>query len=253
MFPATGFIDVVLRAGELAGCPVIDELVLHTPLVLVEHAPTDVQIMVHPLEAARGGGLPCTPAPAVAAPARRGRCTPRGVERRPARLVAPPAAPQGIEAIDVDSFYARLAEHGCRYGGPFRSLRGIGHDPTDPDVMYARVELPADTDVAGYGVHPALLDAALHPLAAGFLSAADGAESAAPRLPFAFSGISLHATAATALRCRADAHRRGHLPVVCCRSGRGAGDQHRHRDAARGDRGLWDSAPRWPRGTACSS
>ena len=50
MFPATGFIEVVLRAGELTGCPVIDELVLHTPLTLSEHAPTEVQILVHPVE-----------------------------------------------------------------------------------------------------------------------------------------------------------------------------------------------------------
>ena len=50
LLPATGFIDVVLAAGERAGCPVIDELVLHTPLVLAEHPPTDVQVTVHPIE-----------------------------------------------------------------------------------------------------------------------------------------------------------------------------------------------------------
>ena len=57
VFPATGFIDVVLRAGELAGCPVIDELVLHTPLVLVEDTPTDLQIMVQPARAQRAAGF----------------------------------------------------------------------------------------------------------------------------------------------------------------------------------------------------
>ena len=44
VFPATGFIEVVLQAGESTGCPVIDELVLHTPLMLSEQAPTDLQI-----------------------------------------------------------------------------------------------------------------------------------------------------------------------------------------------------------------
>ena len=57
VFPATGFIDVVLRAGERAGCPVIDELVLHTPLVLVEHAPTDVQITVRSGRSQRAAGF----------------------------------------------------------------------------------------------------------------------------------------------------------------------------------------------------
>ena len=61
----------------------------------------------------------------------------------------------------------RLAERGYRYGGLFRSLRGIGAEPARPDVVYAEVALPADTDITGYGIHPALLDAALHPLAAG--------------------------------------------------------------------------------------
>ena len=40
--------------------------------------------------------------------------------------------------------------------------------PADPEVVYAEVALPADTDITGYGIHPALLDAALHPLAAVF-------------------------------------------------------------------------------------
>ena len=57
VFPATGFIEVVLRAGECAGCPVIDELVLHTPLVLAEHAPTDVQITVQPARSQRAAGF----------------------------------------------------------------------------------------------------------------------------------------------------------------------------------------------------
>ena len=99
----------------------------------------------------------------------------------------------GVQPIDVDGFYAGLAERGYRYGGLFRSLRGIGVDPADPGVVYARVGLPADTEVAGYGVHPALLDAALQALRG------TGPILAVPRLPFVFSGVSLHATAATAL------------------------------------------------------
>ncbi len=53
LFPATGFIEVLLRAGELAGCPVIDELILHTALTLSEQAPTDLQILVDPLQDGR--------------------------------------------------------------------------------------------------------------------------------------------------------------------------------------------------------
>ena len=71
----------------------------------------------------------------------------------------------GVEALDQDDFYERLAQRGYGYSGLFRSLRGIGTDPAQPEVVCAEVALPAGTDVTGYGIHPALLDAALHPMA----------------------------------------------------------------------------------------
>src|SRR5262249_26061380 len=50
VFPATGFIEVLLRAGELAGAPTIAELILHAALALSEQVSTDLQILVHPLD-----------------------------------------------------------------------------------------------------------------------------------------------------------------------------------------------------------
>ena len=103
-----------------------------------------------------------------------------------------------MEALDQDDFYERLAQRGYGYSGLFRSLRGIGTDPARPDVVYAEVALPAGTDVTGYGIHPALLDAALHPLAS-VLDRTGEADSASLRIPYVFSGITLYATAATQL------------------------------------------------------
>ncbi|WP_231999212.1 SDR family NAD(P)-dependent oxidoreductase [Mycobacterium sp. 1081908.1] len=193
LFPATGFIEVLLRAGELANSPVIDELILHTALPLTEQAPTDLQILVQPLDElgrrpfsvhSRAGGQPAMwtlhASGALSA-------------RQPAAGSPPPAV--GAEELDQDDFYDRLAQQGYNYGGPFRSVRGIGTDPARPEVLYAEVALPAGTDVTGYGIHPALLDAALHPLA----SASDAAEPASPRIPYALNGITLYATAATQL------------------------------------------------------
>ncbi|MGB7163323.1 MAG: SDR family NAD(P)-dependent oxidoreductase [Mycobacterium sp.] len=200
VFPATGFIDVILRAGELTGCPVIDELILHTPLTLSEHAPTDLQILVHPVD--HGGRRPCTVHSRTGGehPATAWTLHATGTLRADQPAAAGPPAPpaHGVEALDQDDFYERLAEQGYCYSGLFRSLRGIGGDPTRPEVVYAEVALPAGTDITGYGIHPALLDAALHPLAAVFdrITEADGA---LPRLPYALSGITLHATAATQL------------------------------------------------------
>ncbi len=201
VFPATGFIDVVLAAGERVGCPVIDELVLQTPLVLVEHGCTDVQVAVHALEDDTRRAFTVHARPGGEEPGAGWMLHASGVLSAEApRLVVSAGAPVGVQPIDGDGFYAGLAERGYRYGGLFRSLRGIGVDPAAPDVVYARVGLPADTDVAGYGVHPALLDAALQGFAAGFLSTtAGGAEAEVARLPFVFGGVSLHASAATVL------------------------------------------------------
>ena len=227
VFPATGFIEMVLRAGELADCPVIDELVLHTPLVLFENTPTDVQIVVQPTN--DDGRRP------FSVHARTGE------QQRPTAWMlhasgvlsaeqpvvsAPLSAPPGIDPIDGDSFYGRLAAHGYHYSGPFRSLRAIGHHRDRPDVVYAQVELPADTDTSGYGVHPALLDAALHPLAAALDITTVDSDPEAPRLPFVFTGITLYATAATRLQVELTPHRGGHLQAARRRSDRRAGDHH---------------------------
>ncbi|WP_099318894.1 type I polyketide synthase [Mycobacterium ostraviense] len=197
VFPATGFIEVILHAGELAGCPLIDELVLHTALTLSEQAPTDLQILVHPPDQqgrrpfsvhSRTGGQHAASWTLRAS----------GALSADQPVAAAPLTPApGAQALDQDDFYDGLAQQGYRYSGPFRSLRGIGTDPARPDIVYAEVALPADTDITGYGIHPALLDAALHPLAA--VLDRTGAADSALRLPYAFNGIALYATAATRL------------------------------------------------------
>ena len=59
------------------------------------------------------------------------------------------------------------------------------------DAIYADIALPDGTDVTGYLIHPALLDAGLHP--SRLFPSADGADGA-PRLPSAWTGVSVLAT-----------------------------------------------------------
>ena len=199
VFPATGFIELILAVGELTGSPGIDELVLHAVLILSEQVPTDLQILVAPLDAhgrrpfsvhSRIGGeqpeawtLHASGALSADQPA----------------AGAPPVSAPYVQPLDRDDFYERLAQRGYGYSGLFQSLRGVGTDPARPEVIYAEVALPAGADISGYGIHPALLDAALHPLAS-VLDGTGEADSAALRLPYAFSGITLYATAATELQ-----------------------------------------------------
>lgn len=202
VFPAAGFIEALLRTGELTNCPVIDELVFHTPLVLSDQAPSDVQIVVEPTQhggrrafsvhARTGGSGQSLEWVLHASGALSNQLSPVSS--------GPPPAIGEVETVDQDNFYARLAGHGLGYTGAFRAVRGIGYDPDQSEVVYAEVALPAGTEISGYNLHPALLDAALHPLAAVFSRTAAGdTDTGRPRLPFAFSGIRLFASAPTQL------------------------------------------------------
>ncbi len=197
VFPATGFIEVILRAGELAGCPVIDELVLHAALILSEQVPTDLQVVVQPPD--EQGQRPFSVHSRTGGQSGMWTLRASGALRpdQPAAGISSLPVPS-VGDLDQDDFYERLAQRGYGYSGLFRSVRGIGADPARPDVVYAEVALPAGTDVAGYGIHPALLDAALHPLAS-VLDGTGDADAASLRIPYVFSGITLHATSATAL------------------------------------------------------
>ncbi|GAA3117132.1 hypothetical protein GCM10020254_74920 [Streptomyces goshikiensis] len=81
------------------------------------------------------------------------------------------------------------------YGPAFRGLTAAWRHG---DSVYAEVALPEETASAArdFGLHPALLDAALHTLGLGVLGGTEGEG----RLPFAWSGVRLHAGGADALR-----------------------------------------------------
>ncbi|ORA08398.1 hypothetical protein BST12_28400, partial [Mycobacterium angelicum] len=197
VFPATGFVDLLLYAGGKTGCPTVDELVLHTPLVLSDHDSADLQITIHPGDDA--GRRPVTVHTRASGDHHDGAWVLHASAVISAEQGRAPAVvvPSVVEGVDVGGFYAGLAAQGLGYAGPFQAVVGIAADPADPDTVQAEIVLPADTDVSGYGIHPALLDAALHPL-----STLSSPDPAGARLPFALTGITLYATAATHLYVR---------------------------------------------------
>jgi hypothetical protein len=65
--------------------------------------------------------------------------------------------------------------------------------------VFAEVALPGAVPADGYGLHPALLDAALHAIGLGSFVGTGGE---GPVLPFAFTGLALHAAGAAAVRVR---------------------------------------------------
>ncbi|MGH3380165.1 MAG: SDR family oxidoreductase, partial [Actinoallomurus sp.] len=100
--------------------------------------------------------------------------------------------PSGADAVDVTGAYERLAERGYGYGPGFRGLRAVWRRGAD---VFAEVELPDMTGAGpyGFGLHPALLDAALH---AALVTAPERGLA----LPFSWEGVSLFATGARRLR-----------------------------------------------------
>jgi hypothetical protein len=98
--------------------------------------------------------------------------------------------PTGAEKVDVEGFYAGLAEAGLVYGPTFQGVRALWRRGEE---VFAEVAL--DEQAEGFGLHPALFDAALQAVA--LTGAVEGAA-----MPFAWSGVQLFAAGASALRVR---------------------------------------------------
>ncbi|GLZ36480.1 type I polyketide synthase [Actinokineospora sp. NBRC 105648] len=191
LLPGTAFVDLVLRAGELAGCPAVDELTLSTPLVLPEQGALQVQIEVGSptSDGIRTVTVHSRPEDGEWVRHAAGTLAPAGVGA-PDLTEWPPV---GAEPVDVTGFYAAASDAGLDYGPVFQGLRSAWR--RDGDVF---AEVGVDEAVDGFGLHPALLDSALHAIAVGGL--VDGAVEV--RLPFSWSGVTLHAAGATGLRIR---------------------------------------------------
>ncbi|MEU5100639.1 polyketide synthase dehydratase domain-containing protein, partial [Streptomyces sp. NPDC020996] len=211
LLPGTAFVELAVRAGDETGCTTLDELTLEAPLVLPAEGGVRLQTVVG--AAAADGrrpvalySLPEDTAEAAAEAAAEGAAggTPwtrhatglLGAASRPEpRFEAAVWPPPGAEPVGLEGFYEALAATGYTYGPAFRGLTGAWRNG---DELYAEVVLdPAHHDEAArFGLHPALLDAALH---AGL--AARG-EDDGVRLPFSWNDVTLYAVGATALRAR---------------------------------------------------
>ncbi|MER7057076.1 type I polyketide synthase [Streptomyces sp. NPDC000351] len=211
LVPGTGLVELAVRAGDEAGCGVLEELVIEAPLVVPEQGGVRVQV-------------------AVGAPGENGTRTVEIFSQREdapgdkdawtrhatATLTTEPPArrdgfgftawpPTGAESVEIGDFYSDLSGRGYGYGPAFQGLRAVWRRG---DEIFAEAALPEEQRESAdrFGIHPALLDAALH---AGMFGAeaADAADTAGqnpgqPVLPFAWNGLELHAAGASALRIR---------------------------------------------------
>jgi NADP-dependent 3-hydroxy acid dehydrogenase YdfG len=127
--------------------------------------------------------------------------TPAGLPR-PEDFTAWP--PPGAVALDTAGAYDAMAAGGYQYGPAFRGLKAVWRRGAD---VFAEVALPpeAAAGAGSFGLHPALLDTALHAAVLAELGGdggTPGTGSRAVRIPVAWTGVSLHAAGAAVLRVR---------------------------------------------------
>ncbi|GHB78527.1 polyketide synthase [Streptomyces viridiviolaceus] len=197
LLPGTAFVELAVRAGDEVGCGVVEELTIERPLVLPATGGVQVQVVV--------SGPDESGVRSLGVYARRSDADDLPWSRHAAGLLRPAGAgsagrldqwpPAGAERIEVEGWYGELAGAGLAYGPLFQGLRAAWRSG---DEVFAEVELPesARSSAERFGVHPALLDAALH--AIGLTDVlGEGVV-----LPFAWRGVALHAVGASALRVR---------------------------------------------------
>ncbi|WP_435053318.1 type I polyketide synthase [Kitasatospora phosalacinea] len=197
LVPGTGFVELAIRAGDQVGHRTLEELTLEAPLVLPggdqAHRGVALQVLVEGEQDgrrrfevhSRPDDLPDHPWTKHASGllTRAGAVEPAGLAEWP---------PPGAEELDVTDAYARLNARGYGYGPAFQGLRAAWRRG---DEVFAEVALPEEIGATGaaFGLHPALLDAAMH---ADLLDDGQGATL----LPFIWNGVTLHAAGARELR-----------------------------------------------------
>ena len=197
LVPGTGLLEVVVRAGDEVGCGVVEELVLAAPLILPATGAVEVQVVVDPDDGSgsRNVGVFSRVAGSVGSVwTRHAFGSVRQDLSEPSALADLTAwPPADAEAISVEGFYDVLAGTGFGYGPAFQGLRAVWK--AADGVVFAEVTLPEGVDGSKFGLHPALLDAALHAVVFAGL-----AETERGRLPFAWSGMRLTASGASTVR-----------------------------------------------------
>ncbi|WP_435856871.1 SDR family NAD(P)-dependent oxidoreductase, partial [Streptomyces longwoodensis] len=219
LLPGAAFTELALRAAESAHCDRLEELTLEAPLVL----PTDGAVQLQVTVAARDDdgrrAVEIHSRPEAAdGDDDAGTWTRHASGTLTGLGTDAPAVPAAVESglgvwppvdgvrVDVDDFYERVGDAGYEYGPAFRGVRSAWRVGGE---VFAEVALPEEQagDAGGFGIHPALLDAALHPALLARLDRLDrsggtSGDDTSVSLPFAWSGVTLHAVGATVVRVR---------------------------------------------------
>ncbi|MGB3440609.1 MAG: SDR family NAD(P)-dependent oxidoreductase [Actinophytocola sp.] len=204
LLPGTAFVELAGRAAEYNGHAAIEELTLRAPLRLTHETPMDLQVWTGRPDEHGRRTVEVYSRPADSGGGTDGEWTCHAAGVLTDDEVAAPATvdtewpPSGAEPATTGDFYDWLLSRGFTYGPAFQGVQDVWQRGEE---LYAQVTLREDeqSGAARFGVHPALLDAAMHPMV---LHLDKSTQKAQAWLPFSWRGVRLHRSGATALRVR---------------------------------------------------
>ncbi|MGO4618298.1 SDR family NAD(P)-dependent oxidoreductase, partial [Nocardia sp. 2TAF39] len=204
LLPGTGFAELALHVGAMTGSPRLAELVVTAPLAVPPTGAVELRVMaagpddagvrdVSVYSRPQGGGEP--------APAEWVRhATGTLVAQSPSSQVGPIEEswpPVGAVPVDIGDVYVDLAERGYGHGPLFQGLTALWRRGGE---VFAEVNLPEQSSAGRFGVHPALLDAALH--AIRFTGLAEEPAAGEILVPYSWENVDIHAVGAGSARVR---------------------------------------------------
>ncbi|HXP99683.1 MAG TPA: type I polyketide synthase, partial [Solirubrobacteraceae bacterium] len=226
LLPGSALLELALHAGAQLDCAEVHELTLQAPLMISKEGETLIQISVgepdelgaRTLNIHSRAERPEGDEPGLDEETWIGNAegvlmstvseklgTSRARARPEVELSDQMWPPKDAVALDIEDLYAHLSEHGLDYGPAFQGLQAVWRRG---DELFAEVALPEvqREQASRFGLHPALLDAALH--AAGVTEL--GEELGAPEaqvhghmvLPFSWSGVRVSRAGAVSLRAQ---------------------------------------------------
>jgi acyl transferase domain-containing protein len=161
-FPAAGFLELALAAARECDGPdvALESITIGEGLLLPEAGDVEAQIVVAPDANGRRCVQIYSASPDVEVTSWRLHMSALIGVRGEQRSSGMPADTRSFRAISPSAYYDRLVDIGAEYGPSFRGMQTMRRNGRE---LFAEVKLPLDL-ATGYILHPALLDACLHPL-----------------------------------------------------------------------------------------
>ncbi|MFD7842654.1 SDR family NAD(P)-dependent oxidoreductase [Nocardia sp. NPDC059764] len=207
LLPGAALAELALHTGAVTGRPRLTELVIEAPLPIPADAGVQLRLVVGEPDESNGVTAQFYSRVENAGPDGESQWTRHASATLTDDAFAPsnPGGshdwpPADAAAIAVEDGYAALAERGYRYGPAFRGVRSLWARAGE---AFAEIALPDSVrDQAGeFGIHPALLDSALHAILLGGLIPAPPNGSVA--VPFSWEHVGLRGIGSNALRVHA--------------------------------------------------